>query len=132
MLSIILEKPRVFKMLLKYGADVNKKDQLEQTVLHYASRNWSVGYLCILLHHPSLGAIDCFDMINETPLAKAILTKTFNHVYLLLDAGAKISNVKDTQIPDSITNFVQKRNQLKRRIVLFLALSKPKPFIRIC
>lgn len=125
MLSIIFEKPGVFKMLLKYGADVNKTDEYGQNVLHYSSRNNShINYLCILLHFRSFGDVDCFDAINDTPLAKAILNKSYDQVCLLLDAGAKIRKTTTVIIPNYVISLVKKRNQLKRIIILFLALSK--------
>ena len=124
MLSIVFAKPCVFKLLLKYGADVNKTDIFNQTILHYASRNITENYLRILLHYRSFYVVDCIDMDGITPLAKAIATKSYGCAHILLDAGAKISNVKNIYIPHGLISLVQKRNQIKRKIILFLALSK--------
>ena len=124
MWSVIFGKPHVFKMLLKYGADVNKTDRHGQTILHYVSIGQRTNYLCILLYSRSFGDVDCIRYDGNTPLAEAILSVSYDSARILLDAGAKIRKTTTVVIPDYITNFVQKRNQLKRRIVLFLALSK--------
>jgi ankyrin repeat protein len=122
LVSILNRNIRVFKILLKYGADINNTDEYERTVLHYASHD-RIDLLRIVLRH-WFGVVDCFSKKNYTPLAEAILYNSYNSVCLLLDAGAKISNVKNIKIPYYITDLVQKRNQVKGRIVLFLALSK--------
>jgi ankyrin repeat protein len=121
--SVLFNRLSVFKLLIKYGADPNKTDDHGDTVLHYACVHDQVDFVCFILSYGCV--VDSFNKNRYTPLRYVIFLHGYNDCIVpLLDAGAKISNVKDTQIPDSITNFVQKRNQLKRRIVLFLALSK--------
>jgi ankyrin repeat protein len=110
-------------MLLKYGANINDTDEHERTVLHYASNN-RIDHLYIILRYYWFGVVDCFNKDGYTPLAQAIMCYSYKSVIMLLDAGAKISNVKNIKIPDYVTTLVRERNQLKRKIVLFLALNR--------
>jgi len=120
--SILFNRLSVFQLLIKYGADPNKTDIFEDTILHYASIHNLVDFLHVILRYGCVA--DSLNAKGYTPLRGAIFYHADDCIIPLLDAGAKISNVKDITIPDDLIILVQKRNQLKRKIVLFLALSK--------
>jgi ankyrin repeat protein len=121
--SVIFNRISVFKLFIKYGADTNKTDNYDDTILHYICVYNRLDFLFFIL---SRGCVigDVFNKKGYTPLREAIFWNGYICIGPLLEAGAKISNVKDTEIPDFIIRLVQKRNRLKKKIVLFLALSK--------
>jgi hypothetical protein len=101
--------------------DFNKGDGYGTTPICYVIR-YNPGFLFyILKSSPSLVNSSCFN--NTTPLDVA-MGYDYNCVPILLDAGAKIRKAITVIIPDYVTVLVQKRNRLKRKIILFLALSK--------
>lgn len=121
--AILNNRLSVFQILLKYGANPNKEDGCGATPMCYAIRYSPRFVPYILKASPSL--VNCFCYKNTTPLDMA---SSYNYkcVPVLLDAGARLRKMTSPTItiPDYVKKLVQKRNQLKRRIILFLALSK--------
>lgn len=64
--------------------------------------------------------------VGYTPLAQAVRNKHRGCAERLLDAGAKISNVrKDIQIPNWFTSLVNQRKKVKEVLKVLFVLSRP-------
>lgn len=107
-------------LLLKYNADPNGVDCINDTPLHYAAYAFT-RFIPILLAHGA--QVESINIYKKTPLADAIAMGNIPAVHLLLDAGAKISNVVIT-IPKCIQDIVHTRSRAKHIIVTFFALNK--------
>jgi ankyrin repeat protein len=70
--------------------------------------------------------LDKQNKYGDTPLASAIFHNNRGCAERLLDAGAKISNVKkDIEIPDWFTSLVNQRKRVKEALKVVFALSRP-------
>lgn len=107
-------------LLLKYNADPNGVDWINDTPLHYAAYAFTRFVPILLAHGAQLESINVY---KKTPLADAIAMGNIPAVHLLLDAGAKISNVV-IAIPKFIQGIIRKQSSVKHIIVTFFALNK--------
>jgi len=80
---------KAVKLLLEQGADVNARDKVERTPLHWAACMGHTALAELLL---SQGAdVNAEDQVGLTPLQLAILTRNAELADLLLKHGAKES-----------------------------------------
>jgi hypothetical protein len=72
--------------------------------------------------------VDEISNVGWTPLGYAICSKSFNVVRLLLDRGAKVSNVKLDEsvpsIPDWVTAFVDSRSNCRTASIIIIGIQK--------
>lgn len=72
--------------LLERGADVNAKNDIGYTALHFAAQEGHAAVAKLLL---AKGAeVDALDVNGNTPLSNAVYNEKLDLVRLLLDAGA--------------------------------------------
>ena len=71
--------------------------------------------------------LDARDKYGYTPLASAIDSNKHDAAELLLDKGAKVSNVHDgVEIPDWMNVIVAKRQNVKRGVLMFMAVLRKR------
>jgi ankyrin repeat protein len=116
------------KLCLEMGANVNSGCNIGYTALHFAAAagiGRTVDVVRILLDGGAI--VDPEGCGGRTPLQRAIF---FNHVdvaHLLVDRGAKVSNVKLEclpAIPDWIDNFIASRSRCRSVAIVIIAIHK--------
>src|SRR3990167_354936 len=71
--------------------------------------------------------LDARDKYGNTPLASAIDSNKHDAAELLLDKGAKMSNVcEDVEITDWMNVIVAKRQNVKRGVLMFMAVLRKR------
>jgi ankyrin repeat protein len=87
----------IVALLLAAGADINRKDISQQTVLHLAGQNENLLQL-LLRHNPAKETINARDSAGKTPLIWLILTAPgkLDLAQMLITAGADV-NLNDTK-----------------------------------
>lgn len=67
--------------------------------------------------------VDALDEHRETPLCGAIKQKALECAEFLLDAGAKISNIRDREFPSEwMDSIITKRQNVKRSLIAFIGV----------
>merc|ERR1712098_835660 len=82
----------VVRILLERGADVNAKDWFGYTALHYAAARKKTENIQLLLDFKA--EMDATNILEETPLMKAVRYSNINSVKVLLEHGPRL-NVKN-------------------------------------
>jgi ankyrin repeat protein len=113
------------KICLHLNANVNVRDLHGGTPLHYASHN-HVDVVLLLLDAGAM--VDATDKDDRTPLHCAIRYNSDDVAKLLLDRGAKVSNVKldffVPEIPSRIGLFVESRTNCRCATVIVIGVHK--------
>lgn len=88
--AVLFDKHQALQNLLKLGSSVNRKDEVQWTVLHIACRNSCTTCFNILLNYCNIADINESDPLGLTPLSVAVHYKFLEGVKLLIKAGALI------------------------------------------
>jgi hypothetical protein len=112
------------KCCIKMGANVNVRTNAGSTPLHLASDDFNV--VRILLN---AGArVDATDNYRRTPLYDAIRLKRVDVTRILIDRGAKVSNVKLDHwvpaIPDWVIAFIESRSNCRSAAIIMIGIHK--------
>jgi hypothetical protein len=111
------------KYCLQMGANVNARDENGSTALHFAS---GLDETVALLDAGAL--IDVADDFEHTPLHATIRFKLVGVMKLLVDRGAKVSNVKlDSYLPNIpywATTFVTSRLNCRSAAIIVIGIHK--------
>ena len=93
----------IITLLVRNGADLDIKDAVGKTALHYASELGQDDTLEILLQHKANP--DHQDNQGRTPLHLAIENGQFNSVTILFEQGKADVNIVDTVNGDSLLHY---------------------------
>jgi ankyrin repeat protein len=106
------------------GGNVNVRDRRGSTPLHNAS--YHVNVVRVLLEAGAM--VDATDKGGHRPLCFAIRNNCVDVARLLLDRGAKVSNVQLNEvlpaIPNWVTTFVESRSNCRLASIFIIGMHK--------
>lgn len=119
-------------LLLDYKANISYQSNSFLSVIHYAAM---IGHceMTKLLLQRGAKPDDYSNNSRETPLSLALLFaghECLDTIGYLLDAGAKFSNLSHREISSEMEKFLQHRRNLKRMLIVFIALGKRNRCLR--
>jgi ankyrin repeat protein len=110
------------KLCITMGANVNACTKYGSTPLQLAAKAAHDDVLLELLHAGAI--VDSTNNDGWTPLRRAIYYKRFDMAQLLIDWGAKVSNVKLVEyvpaIPDWVTTFIESRSNCRTVSIIII------------
>jgi ankyrin repeat protein len=119
------EQVECVKVCIEMGANVNARNNGQQTPLHCAVRG-GVEIARMLLDAGAI--VDAKDCSGYTPLYSAILHNHIDIARLLIDRGGEVSNVtlngSLTAIPDWVTNYVASRSNCRIVSIVIIGIHK--------
>jgi ankyrin repeat protein len=107
---------------VEMGANVNARSDDGWTPLHPASMHGHANVVSVML---GVGVVvDATDAYGWTPLLCAIDSERVHVTRILIDRGAKVSNVKLPSIPDWVTTFIESRSNCRFVSIVIIAIHK--------